>query len=190
MTCNLCSLVFEETQPRATLMCGHIVHTQCLIIEVLKGNRTCNECFENIITSAIYDIIHPDTSKSYKVLEETSEDFCSDIKILVKNNKDYKKSASKFKKVLSPIVSMYKSQIKSQINLLKNYIKDKLKSIKETEIYKNTVRLQKRFNRLRLGMLMKHNLNYHDFIRYLTKNKIKSDCPINYMLERKFRIRI
>ena len=72
MNCSFCNLVLEEEQPKATLMCGHIIHTSCFIINVMRSNIeriSCVECEERIVTPALYAIAYPQAQESCIKLE-------------------------------------------------------------------------------------------------------------------------
>jgi len=197
MSCGLCKLVLEETQHKATLMCGHSVHTRCFIIEVIQNDiygQFCDECTENVITPEIHEIIRKTRidSKPYKKLEESSEDFNNDIKIITTKNKEYTKSASKFKSKLTPIISEFNSYVRPQINILKNYIKNKLSTIKQTQEYKDAVKKHTDCRRTYNKISTKYNLSPYEFRDYLiNKGKYVSVyISVSRELERKFRIRI
>ena len=197
MSCGLCKLVLEESQHKATLMCGHSVHTRCFIIAQIHTDiydQVCEECTENVITPEIHATIRKSriNSKPYKELEKNSEDFNNDIKIIITKNKEYIKSVNKFKSKLTPIISEFKAHVTSQINILKNYIKNKLSTIKQIDEYKDAVKKQTDCKRSYNKISTKYNLNPYEFRDYLiNKNKYFSVYDsVSYELERKFRIRI
>ena len=195
MSCGLCSLVLEETQPKTTLMCGHIVHTRCFIIGVMYNDiehLLCRECEERVVTPEINATVYPETPDSCKILEETSEEFRSCIKNIITKNKEYNKSVSKFKRIITPIISEFKAHVRPQISILKNYIKSKLSTIKETQEYKTAVKKCSEFSRCHKKISTKYNLGSYEFRNYL---RSKHDYFSLYnsvlsQLERKFRIRI
>jgi archaellum component FlaC len=197
MSCGLCKLVLEESQHKATLMCGHSLHTHCFIIGLIQTDihdKVCEECTENVITPEIHAAIieSRDTSKIYKVLEETSEDFNNDIKIITTKNKEYTKSVNKFKSKLTPIISEFKAHVRPQINLLKNYIKNKISTIKQTQEYKDAVKKHTDHERSYNKITTKYNLGPYEFRDYLiNKGKYVSVyTSVSRRLERQFRIRI
>jgi hypothetical protein len=189
--------VLEEAQPKSSFMCGHIVHTKCFIIEILRSDierLSCGECNERIVTPDIYTIVYPVIPDSCKVLEETSEEFRNDIQSLAIKNNIYTKSVSKFKRRIAPIVSEFKTHTKPQISILKNYIKNKLKIIKETEEYNDVINKQSSLNRYHKKTSIKYNLSPYEFRNYIRRNQgitlFSWHQSISNKLARKFRIRL
>ena len=198
MNCIYCNLVMEEAQAKATLLCGHTVHTKCFIIEAFRTDverMACMECQLNIVTPEIYGIVYPVTTDSCKTLHESSEDFRNDIKLLITKHKEYTKNVSKFKRKLAPILSDFKTYIKPQIYILKMYINAKLKLIKETEEFIDAKKKESLLSRFFKKMYIKYNLSPYEFRNFVrTNNKIillnTRYQSLNHRLLRKFRIRI
>ena len=196
MNCSFCNLVLEEEQTKATLMCGHIIHTSCFIINIMRSNIErirCVECEERIVTPTIYEIVYPPGQESCIKLEETSEDFRTMTDKLIKNYKIYTKSESKFKRKMSPIIKEYKLTVKPQITILKNYIKSKKNIITKFEEYKDTVKKNSSFSRLYNKILTKYNVSRYELRSYIRQHKhtnIHFRCTLSSMINRRFRIRI
>jgi hypothetical protein len=197
MNCSTCNLVLEEAQPKTTLLCGHIIHTQCFITDILRSDIeriSCGECTIRVVTPEIYAIVYPNVPDSCKNLEETSEDFRNDVKILSTKNTDYNKSVSKFKRKIAPIVSEYKTHVSPQISILKSYIKNKMKIIKETQEYADVMKKQTALNRHHKKTYTKYNLAPYEFRNYIRRSH-RIDLKgwyqsVSNKLARKFRIRI
>ena len=197
MNCIYCNLVLEETQMKASLMCGHTVHTKCFIIEAFRTDierMACMECQLNIVTPEIYGIVYPVTTDSCKALHETSEDFRNDVKRLVTKHKEYTKGASKFRRKMAPILSDFKTYIKPQIFILKMYINSKVKLIKETEEFIDAKKKESLLTRFVKKMQTKYNLSPYEFRNFIRRNNnINIVCryrSLTPQILRKFRIRI
>lgn len=196
MNCSCCNLVLKEEQPKATLMCGHLIHTSCFIINIMRSDIeriSCLECEERIVTPTLYAIVYPPSQDPCIKLHETSEEFRNTTDKLILNYKIFTKSESKFKKKLAPIINEFKLNVKPQITILKNYIKSKKKCIKELEEYSDSLKKKNTFNRLFNKILAKYNISSYEFRKYLRRYK-HTIIQIRYSLiskiDRKFRIRI
>lgn len=197
MNCSCCNLEIEALHPKATLMCGHTIHTRCCIILVMRNDIeriSCIDCNSRVVTPDIYDIVYPSIPDKCAELNETSEEFRNDIQSLATKTMEYTKSVSKFKRKIAPIISEFKTHVKPQISILKNYIKNKLKTIKETEEYNDALKKQSALNRHQKKTYIKYNLAPCEFRNYIRRNHrinlLNWYQSITNRLGRKFRIRI
>ena len=197
MNCYCCNLVLEDSQPKTTQLCGHVIHTSCFIIEIMRNDierLRCGECEQAVVTPTIYEIVYPPVQDSCKSLEETSEEFRNKIQIVIDKNKEYSKIESKFKRKIAPIVAEYKSHVKPQIAILKSYIKSKVNLIKKFEEYSYITKKYNALVRAYRGIYVEYNISEYELRTYLRREKNivvryrYSNCA--HGVKNKFRIRI
>ena len=188
-----------EEQPKCTLMCGHTIHTRCLLLHSMRHyleDLSCRVCDTVVVSREIHREANPEpTSITCKNLEETSEEFCNGIKTLLQKNKEAKQHKSAIAKKIRAVEVEYKLFVKPQINILKNYKKDMVRKLKESEDYKIASSKMTAYSRYLTTFMTSFNLNRSDLRRYL-EGKYKIVYPsrwsysLAYVVDRKFRIRI
>jgi len=199
MNCNSCNNVLEEAQPKITLLCEHVYHTRCFLVNSARdniGEFSCNVCDAQIITPEIYEEANPPTTTvECDNLAESSEEFRTGINNIVAKYKGLMKTQKQMNAKIKTIVQEYKTYVKPQILMLKNYIKSRKKLIKELDEYKATRKELTSFKSSVTRFCGTHNINEYDLRRYLRRTKYilmnrSRFYRLEYMLHRNFRIHI
>jgi hypothetical protein len=203
MNCGRCNLIIEDVQPKTTLMCGHILHTRCFIINVIQREIEyiqCNTCSEKVVTEDINKELYPIRDRNILAkLQESSEEFRNIISTTIIKYKECIKAEKKFKIKSKPIINEYKLNVRPQIQILKNYIKSKKKDIKSLEEYKELTKKRISLICIIKKILDKYNVSSTDFKLYMRQynniNIHRSSIVnlyynLSIQLNRKFRVRL
>lgn len=194
--------MLDEAAPKITLLCEHVFHTRCFLIDSVRdhidtAHFLCNVCNTQIITTQMYEEANPPTSTTdCDNLAESSEEFRMGIKNIVDKYKGLMKTQKLMNTKIKTIVQEYKTYVKPQISMLKNYIKSKKKLIKELDEYKTTQKELRTFKSSVTRFCGTHNIDEYDLRRYLRRNRYiivnrsSRFYRLEYMISRKFRIRI
>ena len=199
MECSYCELQMLEEQPKCTLMCGHTIHTRCLLLHSMRHyleDLSCRECDTIVVSREIHREANPQpTHGTCKNLEETSEEFRNGLKTLIEKHKEAKKYKSAISKKIRAVEVEYKLFIKPQVSILKNYRKDMMRKLTESEDYKTASSKMSAYTRYISTFMNTHNLSRNEMWRYLESNyniiyPSRWGFSLRCVLERKFRIRI
>ena len=127
-----------QTEPLASLRCGHQVHTACLIHDsywVNGMNAVCNLCNTTIIEEPLF------TYYADRVQERNGENFIDRrIRALWQENEEFRKDVKVIKKMSNMRNGAFK-RLYSQIKVLKNTFRENIKP--SVEFIKDQQRLLK-----------------------------------------------
>ena len=135
MECPLCpnenrihpeAPVFDGEPPMSTLMCGHQVHTHCLLNELANSHvrAECGECNVRIIQDRVvtfydnYD--RPRNGQTIAQLWANSEEFRNDIKDLKKKQLKYSKIKKEFNSAASIIKTRFLENIRTSLEVIRD----------------------------------------------------------------------
>jgi hypothetical protein len=134
MECPLCpnenrvhpeAPVFDGEAPMSTLMCGHQVHTHCLLNELATNHvrAECGECNERVIEERVitfydnYD--RPRNGQTIAQLWANSEEFRNDIKELKKKQLKYNKIKREFNSEANIIKARFLENIRTSLEVIR-----------------------------------------------------------------------
>lgn len=134
MNCQLCpneerihpEPVFEGPPPMSTLMCGHQVHTHCLLNEMANHHvrAVCGTCNQRIIEERVitfYDMYErPGNGRTVARLWAESEEFRNDIKELKKRQLKYNKIKREFNSAANTIKARFLENIRTSLEIIKD----------------------------------------------------------------------
>ena len=131
--CSLCPTdrfgELVDTEHFSTLLCGHQVHTECLIKDIyisrLPHRIQCNTCLRTLITPEMRDLYHRLDGDEDRVrqtpaqLWETNEEFRRDIRAFKKSLSEYTSIYRKFNAEVKPLVRTFKENIALPLEAIK-----------------------------------------------------------------------
>ena len=110
----------------STLMCGHQVHTHCLLNEMANSHvrAECGECRERVIEERVvtfYDTYdRPRNGQTIAQLWTNSEEFRNDIKELKKRQIKYNKIKKEFNSAARIIKDRFLENIRTSVELIRD----------------------------------------------------------------------
>ena len=133
MNCPLCpnenrvhpeAPVFDAEAPMSTLMCGHQVHTHCLLNEMATNHvrAECGECNQRVIEERVitfYDTYDRMRNGNVAQLWANSEEFRNDVKELKKRQLKYNKVKKEFNSAANIIKARFLENIRTSLEVIR-----------------------------------------------------------------------
>lgn len=134
MECPLCpneqrihpeAPVFEGEAPMSTLMCGHQVHTHCLINEFVNNyaRSRCGICEQRVVEERVQDFYDNNTGRgdpNVAHLWANSEEFRNDIKELKKRQLKYNRIKKEFNSAASIIKARFLENVRTSLEIIRD----------------------------------------------------------------------
>ena len=181
--CGFCEEELGQL-PQTTLECQHICHTRCLLINVAACHQAdlrskCTLCQSVIISRdtqlAIFQkaeelmtVIRTDPDDAtVRILNESSEDFKQDVKVLNEKKKTVIKLVKEFRKKRNQIHTEYKETTKELLMILRGTHKQTLKNVFKTEEYALAKKAIRAYGTQFSKMSTKYNISSNILDRFL-----------------------
>jgi hypothetical protein len=135
-TCMICALVMLGDQPKMELLCAHVFHTECVLVEWYSHEMTCPTCHMNIFNDQVRTVSRSNDQESLQKREKTFLEEFAQNKSLKKDIQTIKKQVSKLRKAKATFCKFgnqkrheWKQEIHPMIQLMRIKQKDMLRKI-------------------------------------------------------------
>ena len=135
----LCANPMLGEQPKMELMCAHIFHTECLVLEWYEHEMTCPGCHTNVFNQHVRTASQIKLQESTKKREETFLEEYTQNKTLKQDIQSIKKQVSKLRRAKAAFCKFgrqkqreWKQEIQPLFQLLRIKQKDMLRIVQES----------------------------------------------------------
>jgi hypothetical protein len=134
MECPLCpnnqrihpeAPAIEGDVPMSTLMCGHQVHTHCLINEFVNNyaRTRCGTCEQRVVEQRVQDFYDNNTGRANPNIAQLwaeSEEFRNDLRELKKRQLKYNKVKREFNSAATTIKDRFLENVRTSLEIIRD----------------------------------------------------------------------
>jgi len=171
-----------------TLLCGHIVHTHCLMFEMFESaNSTCRTCNLNVIPEDIEVFYRNRRANRLRELWQNSEVFREDVKEVDKLRKNFAKYTKSYNSELTKIKNNFKESTKLPIGLIKQEQRNSLNAVKTIPNRREYLVANTRLRNKTRQFSATYDTSYYELSRVFNTIEGAPKFPRNYGLAYRFR---